>query len=1482
MVGYLDAILNNTKMTSTSTNPTTKKSTPPPLPSSTTTTANNSQSTSQKPTPNSTSTTSSTTTTTTSFSKGHRQKGAGTKVIGKTEVKRHGLEIKEWQQTPKQLIEMWAKNLKRPKPRFEKISSSKGYLVRCILPDGKNSDKDLIILPTTAFENDIEAEHGVALLALAKVDSTRQHELKLPEPYRTVWLKLVGREKNDGNNNNNNNDEEDPSSSTTPELSFKCEKCGKTFEKAHSLQTHVKSMHPKPKIVQGSTTTLTENSTELNGDLLPFASDVQTETTTATTTSPPPDVVIEKKPSESLLNMKNALKFASQQERRAAELEAERIRAQRRKREEAQERQELEDSATCFMSEDNRIAIEAIIKRFDTSAKPTLNQSNLTTHNNNPLIQQIIKLGFTEPDARMGVGQSDGTLSSALDWLCLHLDEERLPEGFDPRGLQMEVIRPNNNNTTTTTSSKSTSSMMITDNSISSSPLPNSFPDFTQNNIDETTILTFFQSLNLGMSTTTTTISPNTNSNNTDTITSEYETLQAIIGSSEIIQTTSQPNQLFRIYRVQLGETCALPPPPSSTSKSSYLDIFLPVGYPETQSPLCIVWCSPQEHAMAATKLVNRKSVEFIPELSVYSLWDYTRTLTKNEVAYEALAESTILPQQQLQQPSSSTKITTHHYQPTHQQRQLKSQDLLATFQSLTNDSKYISMQKRRQLLPAAAHSQNVIEMVAKHQVVLIRGETGCGKTTQVPQYILEHEIRQGRGGHISMICTQPRRLAAVSVATRVAEEMSQHPVGGLIGYSVQLDSKRSIRDTRLEFVTTGLLLRRLQNDPLLQQVTHVIVDEVHERSVDSDFLLACLKNILIQRRDLKLILMSATMDETAFVQYFNPSPPVLRVPGFTFPVQIEYLEDAMKHTKYCINGTQNLEFNQQVKVVMERIVDYDLLANVVIYASGILDQEEKFSTSNVARGSILIFVSGVAEINKATQSIMERAPKGKLSILPLHGALTNIDQRKVFENVTSPSAPRKVIVATNVAETSITIDDVVFVIDTGRVKEVRYDTETKMTSLVDTWISAASAKQRTGRAGRVRAGYCIRLWSKSQQLDVQQLPEIHRVPLEQCALQVAGGKLGKISKFLLSLVDPPRLEAIQAAVDGLLEIGALEITGKDEVEVLTPLGKHLSELPVDARLGKMLLYGCILGCSQEVLTIAACLSRTRSPFLNPSLEQRTDAERARRALGECGIAGGAQSDHLLLIQAFDAWNNLHSDKERREFAIRNFLSHEGMKEVAALRKEYIASLEKIGFQVGSTTPTTTTVMATSGVVVDANDPIIRKRRQLTKAALIAGLYPRLCRIRKPPAKFVEMSGGALAKAAEAHELKFFDELVGQRVFIHPSSINFNQNKFNSPWLVYTEKFETSKVFLRDTTCVAPYGILLFGGKLEVLHSEGIMTVGDFATFRAPARVGVLIKQLRGLLRNMLDEKLENPSLQFESNPVVDAVKRLIEGDGFL
>lgn len=549
-------------------------------------------------------------------------------------------------------------------------------------------------------------------------------------------------------------------------------------------------------------------------------------------------------------------------------------------------------------------------------------------------------------------------------------------------------------------------------------------------------------------------------------------------------------------------------------------------------------------------------------------------------------------------------------------------------------------LQRERAALPIAQYGQRILKTLKEHQVVVVAGDTGCGKSTQVPQYLLA-------AGFSHVACTQPRRIACISLAKRVGfESLSQY--GSQVGYQIRFESTRSAA-TKVVFLTVGLLLRQIQREPSLPQYQVLIVDEVHERHLHNDFLLGVLRRLLPQRPDLKVILMSATINISLFSSYFG-SAPVVQVPGRLFPITVVYQPIEAEPT---VSKSEKLDPRPFLRV-LEAI-------------------DNKYPPEE--RGDLLVFLSGMAEISAVLEAAQTYASHTqRWVVLPLHSALSVADQDKVFD--VAPPGVRKCILSTNIAETSVTIDGIRFVVDSGKVKEMSYDPQAKLQRLQEFWISQASAEQRKGRAGRTGPGVCFRLYAESDYdaFAPYAVPEIRRVALDALVLQMKSMSVGDPRTF--PFIEPPPPASLETAIRYLRDQGAL-----DSSEALTPIGSLLAQLPVDVVIGKMLILGSMFHLAEPVLTIAAALS-VQSPFTR-SAQSNLECAAARRPLES------DQGDPFTLFNVFNTWVQVKSERSgnSRKWCRRRGIEEHRLYEMANLRRQFKELLEDHGLLAGAQAP---------------------------------------------------------------------------------------------------------------------------------------------------------------------------------------------------
>ncbi|XP_042556406.1 probable ATP-dependent RNA helicase DHX34 [Dipodomys spectabilis] len=549
-------------------------------------------------------------------------------------------------------------------------------------------------------------------------------------------------------------------------------------------------------------------------------------------------------------------------------------------------------------------------------------------------------------------------------------------------------------------------------------------------------------------------------------------------------------------------------------------------------------------------------------------------------------------------------------------------------------------LQRERAALPIAQYGRRLLQTLAEHQVVVVAGDTGCGKSTQVPQYLLA-------AGFSHVACTQPRRIACISLAKRVAfESLSQY--GSQVGYQIRFESTRSSA-TKIVFLTVGLLLRQIQREPSLPQYQVLIVDEVHERHLHSDFLLGVLHRLLPRRPDLKVILMSATINIELFSSYFGHAP-VVQVPGRLFPITVVYQP---QEAEPAMSKSEKLDPRPFLRV-LETI-------------------DNKYPPEE--RGDLLVFLSGMAEISSVLEAAQTYASHTqRWIVLPLHSALSVADQDKVFD--VAPPGVRKCILSTNIAETSVTIDGIRFVVDSGKVKEMSYDPQAKLQRLQEFWISQASAEQRKGRAGRTGPGVCYRLYAESDYdaFTPYPVPEIRRVALDTLVLQMKSMSVGDPRTF--PFIEPPPPASLETAILYLRDQGAL-----DSSEALTPIGCLLAQLPVDVVIGKMLILGAMFSLAEPVLTVAAALS-VQSPFTR-SAQGSLECAAARKPLES------DQGDPFTLFNVFNAWVQVKSERggNSRRWCRRRGVEEQRLYEMANLRRQFKELLEDHGLLAGAPAP---------------------------------------------------------------------------------------------------------------------------------------------------------------------------------------------------
>uniref|UniRef100_A0A1X7VDT7 RNA helicase n=1 Tax=Amphimedon queenslandica TaxID=400682 RepID=A0A1X7VDT7_AMPQE len=668
---------------------------------------------------------------------------------------------------------------------------------------------------------------------------------------------------------------------------------------------------------------------------------------------------------------------------------------------------------------------------------------------------------------------------------------------------------------------------------------------------------------------------------------------------------------------------------------------------------------------------------------------------------------------------------------------------------------KFWQILTKRKTLPVWDYYDKFIETIKKNKCVVLVGETGSGKTTQIPQWLSEYAQLTGRKG---VACTQPRRVAAMSVAQRVADEMDV-TLGQEVGYNIRFEDCTSAR-TILRYMTDGMLLREAMNDPLLERYSVVLLDEAHERTLATDILMGIIKEIMNNREDIKIVIMSATLDAGKFQTYFDDAP-LISIPGRTHPVEIFYTPEPER---------------DYLEASIRTVVQIHLCEEM--------------------EGDVLLFLTGQEEIDEACKRIQREVENlgpeiGELKCIPLYSTLPPNLQQRIFE----PPPPkrengavgRKVVVATNIAETSLTIDGVVFVIDPGFSKQKVYNPRIRVESLLVSAISKASAQQRAGRAGRTKPGKCFRLYTeKAYQNEMQDntYPEILRSNLGTVVLQLK--KLGIDDLVHFDFMDPPAPETLMRALELLNYLGALDDNGE-----LTELGAMMAEFPLDPQLAKMIIASTDYNCSNEILSITSVLS-VPQVFIRPN-ESRQAADEAKMRFAHI------DGDHLTLLNVYHAYKQ---NREDTQWCYDNFLNYRSLKSADNVRDQLSRIMDRFNLKRTSTD-------------FSSKDYYTNIRK-----ALVAGFFMQVAHL--------ERSG---------HYLTVKDNQVVQ---LHPSTCLDHKPE----WVLYNEFVLTSKNYIRTCTdikgdwvlriapqyydlsnfpqCEAKRILEKIGAKLELQQTQGL------------------------------------------------------------
>lgn len=817
----------------------------------------------------------------------------------------------------------------------------------------------------------------------------------------------------------------------------------------------------------------------------------------------------------------------------------------------------------------------------------------------------------------------------------------------------------------------------------------------------------------------------------------------------------------------------------------------------------------------------------------------------------------------------------------------------------------YQEMLRQRANLPIASYRSTIMDTIENSQCVVLCGETGCGKSTQVPSFILEHEMRMGRD--VKIYCTEPRRISAISLAQRVSQELGE-PANACgtrnsyVGYSIRLDSAVSA-STRIVYATTGIVLRMLEGRESLADITHIIIDEVHERSIDSDFLLIILREILEVRKDLKVILMSATVDAEKIANYMGGCP-VVRVPGRTFPVTPYFLEDVVELTRYRLDphtdspyvarnkrayggrsrrlvddvpldddddddespastaDITQLPISKQSRTTLDcmdhHAINYELI--VMLLENLCFHKPDLVQYS----GAILIFMPSLESIRRLTDTLEAHHTFGttQFVILPLHSTISNENQSLVF-NVPRPGV-RKIVISTNIAETGVTIPDITAVIDTGKHREMRFDEKRQISRLVETFIAQSNAAQRRGRAGRVREGIAFHLFTRHRHDNYMQehpQPEMTRLSLQDLALRIKIMKIGStgIEETLLKALDPPLVANITRAVSALIEVKALTTT-----EEITPLGRHLAKLPMDVHVGLFLILSCIFGCLDAGLTIAAGLN-SKSPWLTP-FGREAEADAVKRTFKV------ENSDFLTTYNAYCSWREACSNNYEREFCRKSFLSLQNLQQIEDLRQQFFSFLVDAGF-VNITNAERRELVSTR--YGKSRTKFVRAPPDLDKASrdprtvmacLAASMYPKLL--------VIDSQNGSLRTLANSAPAA-----------IHPSSVNFAPGRRvdfgqGTRFAAFFQAMHTKKLYIWDSGAVDELSVHLLCGNADFqLPAQSISIDRKIRTRLEDPKSALAIRFLREKWREIFNRKMKDPAAPIEPRLepwlalVADAIK---------
>ncbi|KZC06075.1 PREDICTED: putative ATP-dependent RNA helicase DHX30 [Dufourea novaeangliae] len=676
--------------------------------------------------------------------------------------------------------------------------------------------------------------------------------------------------------------------------------------------------------------------------------------------------------------------------------------------------------------------------------------------------------------------------------------------------------------------------------------------------------------------------------------------------------------------------------------------------------------------------------------------------------------------------------------------------------------------------LPIMDYKSQILESIENNQVLLIKGDTGCGKSTQVPQFIIDAYTEQGKANECNILVSEPRRVSALSLAKRVAKERGEQ-VGDVVGYHVRFSSKLPQTAGSILFCTTGIFLRRIQSNPTLNGVSHVIIDEAHERTLEIDIMLNLLKKLLITKPSLKIIIMSATLNAEIFAQYFSCS--VVDVPGRIYPVKMHFLEDIELFRS-------NLQLEKDLQ---ESYTPYSKVVQLIMWIT-------RYKPS----GSILCFLTGWQEIQEVL-FLLEKYNNPNLLILPFHSKLENYEQLKVFRSV--PDNVRKIILATDIGESSITIPDVKYVVDSARKKEVIWKEKTGSYSVVTCWVSQANISQRKGRAGRVTSGESYHFLTKQMydKLQLYPVPAIHRISLDQAVVTSKVFSDEKIEDFFANMIEAPNEKSLSRAVEDLQNLNIL-----DENENLTPLGKRILHFTEDVRLSRALIFSYIFQCLNPVLSILTVFGRDDETGVASLIEN--SVKRRRKLMYH------DSSDHIALLQIyrqlkFDCVDVMNRDKKKWR----------NLQNIAKIRELRVGEL------------------IDSGLISEVADCQVAdehsNHKELIRAVLFSGTNRLL---KRTPCGY---RNGYFSKTSSTIWSENYEKMI-----LASESVNHKRKDWPSSFLTYISRCEhsDSRIYMAsDSSLISPLTVLLFS------QTDVVCDKNKESSFNDEDNVLITIKNLR-------------------------------------